>query len=385
MIGRPDAGNSQVPPPARPDVGLAGQLRAATDEELVAILAAADEADIAIHRPDRHPGSGTGVQVARPMPATVEIVLLGALGCRHGMLAGGAGGYLVRTPATSVLVDPGPAALGMLVQLADRFSWAEVDAIACTHFHPDHYTDVIPCLEGMTSHATGTGRKLLAANPTVAARFTAFSPYHAGGMADVVTLAHATTDGTGEPSVKIGDLTIHATPAVHTEEKGRNRSAIGLALDTPAGGIWYTSDTNLADGLLSAVNDLLPDITLVIAHADASNIRREPGRAGLCHLETRDVPTIAAALRPRHVVIQHYDAAYSAARYRIAQAVWLQRQLDRDGLPTQVLPAASGLHITLGRDGISGWRIHLGSAAAPAISDYLQSALGPCHRCSLLG
>ncbi|MER6812021.1 hypothetical protein ABT299_22360 [Spirillospora sp. NPDC000708] len=136
------------------------------------------------------------------------------------------------------------------------------------------------------------------ANPTAADRFRAFSPYHAGGMAGMVTLAHTRTEGDGEPSVKVGDLTIHATPALHTEETGRTRSAIGLAYQTPGGTIWYTSDTHLGSGLLDDVTVLAPEPALMIAHADATNLRPSPERAAACHLETRDVPAIAAALRP---------------------------------------------------------------------------------------
>jgi hypothetical protein len=190
-------------------------------------------------------------------------------------------------------------------------------------------------------------RKPLLVNPTVAARFGAFSPYHFGGMIDVITLAHPGTGGSGKSMAKIGDLAIHATPALHTEEKGRTRTAIGLAYDTPGGGIWYTSDTNLAPGLIGQVAAVMPETALVIAHADASNLSQEPGRAEACHLETRDVLSIAAALRPGHVLIHHYDAAYSSPRYRIAQAAWLQRAIDSQGLPTRVLPSASGQRLTL--------------------------------------
>ncbi|MEV5572204.1 MBL fold metallo-hydrolase [Spirillospora sp. NPDC052269] len=352
---------------AAPDSDLVGRLRAASDDELVAILAAADAADVAMHAP----GGQRLLPVPRPNPGTTEIVLLGALGCRYGMLAGGAGGHLVRTATTSVLVDPGPAALTLLLQLVDRgrFAWSELDAICVAHFHPDHYTDLIPCLEAMASHTTG--RALLVANPTTAARFTAFSPYHAGGMAEVVTLAHPDTEGDGDPSIKVGDLTIHATPAVHTEETGRTRSAIGLAYQSPAGGIWYTSDTNLMPGLLDRVAELLSDTALVIAHADASNINQPPGRAQACHLETRDVPTIAATLKPAHILIQHYDAAYATPEYRIAQAVWLQRLLDRDRTATQVLPSASGLRLTLTGGRITDHAIELNSDAGPPVAAYL--------------
>ncbi|GAA2120411.1 MBL fold metallo-hydrolase [Actinomadura napierensis] len=350
--------------------GTVAQLLAADDRELEEILAAADTADLAMHAPRTSPP-----RVRRPAPGTCEMVLLGSLGCRYGMLAGGAGGHLVRTASASVLVDPGPAALHLLLGLAERglFHWSELDAICVTHFHPDHYTDLIPCLEGMAGDPAA-GRKLLVANPTAADRFRAFSPYHAGGMADLVTLAHPRTEGDGEPSVKVGDLTIHATPALHTEETGRTRSAIGLAYRTPAGGIWYTSDTSLAGGLLGEVAALVPEAALVIAHADATNLHPSPERTAACHLETRDVPAIAAALHPGHVLIHHYDAAYAAPRYRIAQAVWLQRELDRRGLPARVLPSAAGMRLTLADGGLRHHHVDVTDDAGAAVAEYLRIA-----------
>lgn len=189
----------------------------------------------------------------------------------------------------------------------------------------------------------------------------------------MITLAHPATEGDGEPAVKLADLTIHAVPAAHTEEADRHRAAIGLAFDTPAGGIWHTSDTTLADGLLETVADILPGTTLVIAHADASNLRTDPARAAVCHLQTSDVLPIVTALQPRDLIIQHYDAAYSAAAYRISQAVWLQRQLDRTSRTTRVIPAVSGLRLTLDPGGISGWDICLADPHAPAIGSYLQA------------
>src|SRR3954469_3396569 len=115
VIRHPDhAGGSMGDGP--PGTDLVKRLRAASDEELMAILAAADAADIAMHEP----GGRQAGQAVRPVPGTAEILLLGTLGCGYGMLAGGAGGHLVRTATTSVLIDPGPAALTLLLQLIQR-------------------------------------------------------------------------------------------------------------------------------------------------------------------------------------------------------------------------------------------------------------------------
>lgn len=347
---------------------LVDSLLTASDDELLRILADADTADIAM----RTPAAGLAPHRRVTEPGTTEVVLLGALGCRYGMLAGGAGGHLVRTATTTVLVDPGPAALGMLLDLAasGQFDWRELDAIAVTHLHPDHYAGLIPALEAMCSYAPEGARKLVLANPTTTTRFTAFSPYHFGHMADVITLAHPDTEGDGKPAHTVGDITVHATPALHLEETGRRHSAIGLAYQTNAADIWYTSDTNLTGTMLDAVAAITSRPALVIAHADASNITQTAQRGAACHLETRDVPTIAAALRPGHLLVQHYDAAYSTTAYRLAQAIWLQRRLDT----TTVLPGIHGLSLTLQDEAVKSWTVTLPNEESLAIESYLSAA-----------
>jgi hypothetical protein len=224
----------------------------------------------------------------------------------------------------------------------------------------------------MCSYASPGVRKSVLANPTAAARFAAFSPYHFERMADLVTLAHPDTDGDGKPAHTVGDLTVHATPALHVEEAGRRHSAIGLVYQSDTAGVWYSSDTNLTEGLLDAVATLVPHPALVIAHADASNLTPSPERGAACHLETRDIPVIAAALRPDTLLIQHYDAAYATAEYRIAQAIWAQRQLDRARLPTAVLPGTSGLRVTLGIGQLTGVEVVLPGDAGSAVETYLR-------------
>jgi hypothetical protein len=132
-------------------------------------------------------------------------------------------------------VDPGPAALARLVEPAADGRFAFADAVLGSHLHPNHYTDVIPCLEDALSARTRPGRVLLAGNTTVMQRFAAFSPYHLRQV-DAVTLTHPDGEGDGEPLAKITNLTIHATPTLHVEEAGKNHTAIGFAFDTRAAG-----------------------------------------------------------------------------------------------------------------------------------------------------
>jgi ribonuclease BN (tRNA processing enzyme) len=64
--------------------------------------------------------------------------------------AGGAhSGYLVEGDGGRLLLDCGP---GVLPKLREREAWPRVDAIAITHFHLDHWGDLVPwvwaCLHG---------------------------------------------------------------------------------------------------------------------------------------------------------------------------------------------------------------------------------------------
>jgi ribonuclease BN (tRNA processing enzyme) len=68
--------------------------------------------------------------------------------------AGGAhSGYLFEHASGRLLVDCGP---GVLARLRERETWPHVDAIAITHFHLDHWGDLVPWVWGAMYHAAGT-------------------------------------------------------------------------------------------------------------------------------------------------------------------------------------------------------------------------------------
>ena len=54
-------------------------------------------------------------------------------------------GYMLQADGSRVLLDCGPGVLGRLREHAE---WPDVDAIAITHFHLDHWGDLVPWVWG---------------------------------------------------------------------------------------------------------------------------------------------------------------------------------------------------------------------------------------------
>jgi ribonuclease BN (tRNA processing enzyme) len=68
---------------------------------------------------------------------------------------GAQSGYLVEGSGRRLLLDCGP---GVLARLRSREPWPLVDAIALTHFHLDHWGDLVPWVFG-ASFGAGRGTK----------------------------------------------------------------------------------------------------------------------------------------------------------------------------------------------------------------------------------
>lgn len=60
---------------------------------------------------------------------------------------GAQSGYLLESGGKRLLLDCGP---GVLARLRERWPWPEVDSIALTHWHLDHWGDVVPWVWGQT-------------------------------------------------------------------------------------------------------------------------------------------------------------------------------------------------------------------------------------------
>jgi ribonuclease BN (tRNA processing enzyme) len=81
-------------------------------------------------------------------------------------------GYLVEDAGARLLLDCGP---GVLPRLRERESWPSVDAIVVTHFHLDHWGDLVPWVWGaMFSPGAGEARPELWVHAGGAARLRDF-------------------------------------------------------------------------------------------------------------------------------------------------------------------------------------------------------------------
>src|SRR2546430_8627635 len=58
---------------------------------------------------------------------------------------GAQSGYLLESDGRRILLDCGP---GVLARLREREPWPELDAIAITHWHLDHWGDIVPWVWG---------------------------------------------------------------------------------------------------------------------------------------------------------------------------------------------------------------------------------------------
>src|SRR5919204_508178 len=117
------------------------------------------------------PGFATTTRIFRATVGQYKNVKLTVVGCSPAWPnpGGAQSGYLVEGSDGRLLLDCGP---GVLPRLREREGWPKIDAIAITHFHLDHWGDLVPWVwgtmyrnEGRSLHpelwVPRTGRELL--------------------------------------------------------------------------------------------------------------------------------------------------------------------------------------------------------------------------------
>ena len=112
------------------------------------------------------PGFAITTRIFGPRLRKYMSVKLTVVGCSPAWPnpGGAQSGYLLEGPGR-LLLDCGP---GVLARLREREAWPHVDAIAITHFHLDHWGDLVPV--GLGLDASGPARAASTARALGAAR-----------------------------------------------------------------------------------------------------------------------------------------------------------------------------------------------------------------------
>ncbi|OLT54330.1 MBL fold metallo-hydrolase [Cellulosimicrobium sp. CUA-896] len=233
--------------------------------------------------------------------------------------------YLVQVPAAeaaaagfaardwSVVLDLGNGALGALQRFVDPL---DVDALALSHLHPDHFVDVCGLYVYLRYHPVrGSSRT------GVPSRLPVLGP---SGTARRIEEAYGSEPGDGlggeldvrpwEPGapVRVGPMTLEPFRVFHPVE------AYGVRVTGPSGVrpgeravLAYTGDTDVCDGVV----ELARDADLLLSEA-AFHEGRDDGVERGIHLTGRRAGEVATAADARRLVLTHLPAWNDPERSR---------------------------------------------------------------------
>jgi ribonuclease BN (tRNA processing enzyme) len=254
----------------------------------------------------------------------MRLVTVGCSGSFAGP-ASPASSYLVQVPAAeaaaagfeerdwSVVLDLGNGALGALQRFVDPL---DVDALALSHLHPDHFVDVCGLYVYLRYHPVrGSSRT------GVPSRLPVLGP---SGTARRIEEAYGSEPGDGvtgeldvrtwEPGtpVRVGPMTLEPFRVFHPVE------AYGVRVTGPSGVrpgeqavLAYTGDTDACDGVV----ELARDADLLLSEA-AFHEGRDDGVERGIHLTGRRAGEVASAAGARRLVLTHLPAWNDPERSR---------------------------------------------------------------------
>jgi phosphoribosyl 1,2-cyclic phosphodiesterase len=242
------------------------------------------------------------------------------------------GGMWMRFGATQIHVDPGPGALVRALSHVPPCNPRELDAIVLSHKHLDHSGDVNVLIEAMTSGGFRR-RGAVLAPPDAFDDGPVVLPYARRFVERVETL---------EPSAGpycIADVELY-TSMRHVHAVQRQ----GLHFVYERLRVAYLPCGKYFDGLAADYARRSPDVLVI-------NVLRYRDDLNVDHLTFSDACRVAAEVRPKVLVLQHFGTKMlEADPRRLAQQVedelGLRTIAAYDGfvldLDTEVMAAAAG-------------------------------------------
>lgn len=194
--------------------------------------------------------------------------------------------YLVRSAATSILLDLGQ---GSFPRLAATLEPGTLDAVVVSHLHPDHFIDLVPLRHYLHWQRRPTGRVRVIAPAGLEARLDALhdEPGFCRAALDIEVL---------EPGERrIGDLSVEAARVTHTRDSFGFRVS---AAATDGTGLVYSGDCGRAEDLDALVR---PGDTLLVEVSFGAG----PVPPGAMHLDGPAIAALAGRTRPGRILLTH--------------------------------------------------------------------------------
>ena len=236
-------------------------------------------------------------------PASLDLTVLGAGPAWSDRPDSSGASYLVRSSSTAVLLDLGQ---GSFPRLLGAIEPSQLDAIAISHLHPDHFIDLVP-LRHYLAYQLRPARSVRVIAP--AGLNERLDALHAQPGFTAVTLD--VEPFSAEP-MTIGELTLTARRVTHTDNSHAIRLATG---DGP--GLVYSGDCGVAEDLAPLIQP--GDALLVEVSFGAGEV--PPGAQ---HLNAAAIAQLVRETQPGQVLLTH-----------------LQMALDRER-PVEIVRAALG-------------------------------------------
>jgi ribonuclease BN (tRNA processing enzyme) len=202
-------------------------------------------------------------------------------------------GYLVEEDGRRLLLDCGP---GVLPRLRESEMWPVIDAIAITHFHLDHWGDVVPWVWGAMFRRNGSPparRPELWVHPNGLAHLADFGERF-GGVPNMFDLVFDVRQYPAEETVTIAGFDVTAVPVPHytLETYGFRVVSKGVTLA-------YSGDSGPSDRLA----DLARDADLFVCEATLSTGEADGSLRG--HLSVDEALQAFEASGARRLLLTH--------------------------------------------------------------------------------
>ena len=206
---------------------------------------------------------------------------------------GAQSGYLVEADGTRVLLDCGP---GVLARLREREDWPQPDAVVITHFHLDHWGDLVPWVWGVSfGPAAGLPRQNLWVPPDGRSTLAALGE-QLGGR-EMFEQGFEIHEYAEREAFAVGALEITPIRVLHYELR-----AFGFRVACDGKVIAYSGDS----GPSAALVELAREADLFLCEATLLQPNPEGGTRG--HLSAEEAAHASAEAGAKRLVLTHRPA-----------------------------------------------------------------------------